>query len=47
MAEQERYKRLMKKLIRETESSKIQSAEEMIQKLVNELSSEKSYTPNH
>ncbi|SFD97104.1 hypothetical protein SAMN05216238_106221 [Lentibacillus persicus] len=47
MAEQERYKYLMEKLIKETESSKIQSAEELVQKLVNELSGEKSYTPDH
>ncbi|WP_382399518.1 hypothetical protein [Lentibacillus salinarum] len=47
MVEQERYKYLMKKLITETENSRIQSAEEMIQKLVSELSGEKSYKPNH
>ncbi|WP_175284971.1 hypothetical protein [Lentibacillus jeotgali] len=47
MAEQERYRHLMEKLIKETENAKIQSAEEMIQKLVSELSGNKSYTPNH
>ncbi|GGK02935.1 hypothetical protein GCM10007063_26490 [Lentibacillus kapialis] len=47
MAEQDRYKYLMEKLIKETENAKIQSAEEMIQKMVRELSGEKSYTPNH
>lgn len=47
MVEQERYKHLMKKLINETENSKIQSAEEMIQKLISELSGEKSYTANN
>ncbi|HLR62359.1 MAG TPA: hypothetical protein VK097_07945 [Lentibacillus sp.] len=47
MAEQERYKNLMEKLIKETENAKIQTAEELIQKLVSELSGEKSYTPDH
>lgn len=36
--EQEQYKRLLKKVIRETESLKIQSSEELIQALVQELS---------
>ncbi|SFA88016.1 hypothetical protein SAMN04488072_10340 [Lentibacillus halodurans] len=45
MAEQERYKHLLEKLIQETENSRIQSVEEMIQKMISELSGEKSYTP--
>lgn len=37
MKEQEQYKNLLKKLINETENFKIQSSEELIQTLVNEL----------
>ncbi|WP_167751317.1 hypothetical protein [Lentibacillus salicampi] len=47
MVEQERYKHLMKKLIKETESARIQTAEELVKKLVSELSGESSYSPNH
>lgn len=43
MVEQERYKYLMEKMINETENAKIQSAEELIQKLISELSVETSY----
>lgn len=39
MKEQEIYKRLLKKLIDETENHKIQSAEELIQRMVKELTS--------
>ncbi|WP_198020896.1 hypothetical protein [Virgibacillus alimentarius] len=37
MGEQEQYKKILKKIIKETESFKIQSSEELIQSLVNEL----------
>ncbi|WP_176447895.1 hypothetical protein [Lentibacillus sp. CBA3610] len=47
MVEQERYKHLMEKLIKETENKKIQSADEMIQKLISEISGRKSYSPDH
>lgn len=38
MGEQERYKRILKKVIDETENKKIKTAEELIRTLVNELS---------
>lgn len=44
MGEQEKYKRLLKNLIDETENHKIKSAEELIQKLVKELGTNKLYT---
>ncbi|WP_170140780.1 hypothetical protein [Oceanobacillus arenosus] len=37
MGEQEAYKRLLKKVIDETENDKIKSTEELIQKLISEL----------
>ncbi|HLR65647.1 hypothetical protein [Virgibacillus alimentarius] len=37
MGEQEQYKKILKKIIKETESFKIQSSEELIQSLVHEL----------
>jgi mRNA-degrading endonuclease YafQ of YafQ-DinJ toxin-antitoxin module len=37
MGEQEQYKQLLKKIIKEAENMKIQSSEEIIQTLVNEL----------
>ncbi|MEN1967334.1 hypothetical protein WMZ97_04565 [Lentibacillus sp. N15] len=36
--EQEQYKRILKKLIDQTENLKIESSEQLIQALVNELS---------
>lgn len=44
MGEQEKYKRLLKNLIDETENHKIKSAEELIQKLVKELGNTQLYT---
>ncbi|WP_197046561.1 hypothetical protein [Oceanobacillus salinisoli] len=41
MGEQEKYKRMLKRLIDETENHQIKSAEELIQKLVKELSNQK------
>ncbi|MFD1849033.1 hypothetical protein [Oceanobacillus bengalensis] len=41
MGEQEKYKKMLKEVIDETESRKINSAEELIQKLVRELTSNK------
>lgn len=38
MVEQEQYKNMLKKVIHETESFKIQSSEELIKKLIDELS---------
>ncbi|WP_199860709.1 hypothetical protein [Oceanobacillus damuensis] len=37
MGEQEKYARMLKKLIDDTESSRIQTMEELIQQLINEL----------
>lgn len=37
MGEQERYKNMLKKIIDETESEKIQTSEELIRTLVQEL----------
>ncbi|MEC5422874.1 hypothetical protein QGM71_05090 [Virgibacillus sp. C22-A2] len=37
MGEQEKYKYMLKKIIDETESHKIQSSEELIKTLINEL----------
>lgn len=37
MKEQEQYKEMLKKIIDETENFNIQSAEELIQKLITEL----------
>lgn len=37
MEEQERYKELMRKVITETENQKINTADEMIKTLVNEI----------
>lgn len=37
MREQEKYKHMMKKVIDQTENHKIQSSEELIQLLINEL----------
>ncbi|HLR41481.1 MAG TPA: hypothetical protein VK091_07365, partial [Virgibacillus sp.] len=37
MKEQEQYKKLLKKIIHETESLKFQSSEELVQALVKEL----------
>ncbi|WP_165769038.1 hypothetical protein [Virgibacillus profundi] len=37
MGEQEKYKKMLKKVIDETESYKIQSSEELIQMLIKEL----------
>ncbi|WP_170138905.1 hypothetical protein [Oceanobacillus chungangensis] len=37
MGEQEAYKRLLKKVIDDTENDKIQSTDELIQKLITEL----------
>ncbi|WP_205317608.1 hypothetical protein [Oceanobacillus zhaokaii] len=37
MGEQEAYKRLLKKVIDDTENDKIQSTDELIQKLIKEL----------
>nr|WP_200862562.1 hypothetical protein [Priestia megaterium] len=37
MGEQEKYKNLLKKVIKETEDHKIKSTEEMVRALVNEL----------
>lgn len=37
MVEQERYKNMLKKVIDETESEKIQTSEELIRTLVKEL----------
>ncbi|WP_179151878.1 hypothetical protein [Oceanobacillus senegalensis] len=39
MREQEKYTRMLKQLIHETENQQIKSAEELIQKLIKELSS--------
>ncbi|GAB4072964.1 hypothetical protein GCM10028778_06240 [Barrientosiimonas marina] len=47
MADQEQYKNLMQKMIQETENHRIQSAEEMIQKLVSELSGKTTWHPDH
>ncbi|MFD2761214.1 hypothetical protein [Lentibacillus juripiscarius] len=47
MAEQERYKRLLEKLIRETENATIQSADEMVQKLVRELADRNTSAADH
>ncbi len=47
MAEQERYKRLMKKLIQETEDSKINSTEELVQKIIQELKPGSSFSPDN
>ncbi|HLR08864.1 MAG TPA: hypothetical protein VK136_06330 [Bacillota bacterium] len=38
MKEQERYKRILQKVIDKTENDNIQSAEELIQTLIDELS---------
>ncbi|MFC3041513.1 hypothetical protein ACFOGI_14805 [Virgibacillus xinjiangensis] len=38
MGEQERYKHLLKKVIDETENSKIKSSQELVQTLIRELS---------
>jgi hypothetical protein len=46
MGEQELYKRMLKKLIDETESQKIKSAEELIQKMVKELTSNQQLSGN-
>lgn len=37
MSEQERYKNMLRRLIDETESHKIQTSKELVQSLVNEL----------
>ncbi|MBM7600525.1 hypothetical protein JOC34_002936 [Virgibacillus halotolerans] len=42
MGEQERYKVMLEKLIADTENEKIQSSEELIQLLINELKSNTS-----
>lgn len=42
MREQERYKVMLEKLIADTENEKIQSSEELIQLLINELKSNTS-----
>ncbi|MGP4105590.1 hypothetical protein [Virgibacillus sp. L01] len=42
MVEQERYKNMLKKMIDETENSKFQSSEELIQALIQELTNGKS-----
>lgn len=39
MGEQEQYKRILKKIIDQTENLKIQSSDQLIQALVNELKS--------
>lgn len=46
MKEQEIYKKLLKKLIDETENHKIQSAEELIQRMVKELTGKNQTTSN-
>ncbi|GGB55188.1 hypothetical protein GCM10011409_36000 [Lentibacillus populi] len=45
MGDQEKYKLMLKKLIEQTENFKIQSSEELIQALVNELRSD-SFSSN-
>lgn len=47
MGEQEKYKRILKKVIDATESKKIQTSEELIQTLVNELTNKKSLDSTH
>ncbi|GAA0446699.1 hypothetical protein GCM10008983_25730 [Lentibacillus halophilus] len=47
MPEQEKYKRLMEKVIQETDNATIQSAEEMIQTLVYELSNGTNSAVDH
>ncbi|GGN53600.1 MULTISPECIES: hypothetical protein [Oceanobacillus] len=37
MGEQERYKNMLRKIIDETENEKIQTSEELIRTLINEL----------
>ncbi|MFD1039953.1 hypothetical protein ACFQ3N_16395 [Virgibacillus byunsanensis] len=44
MVEQEIYKNMLKKVIDETESFKIQSSEELIQALINEITDSSSKT---
>ncbi|GIP65187.1 MULTISPECIES: hypothetical protein [Bacillota] len=39
MGEQERYKKLLKKVIRETENQNIKSSQEMVNMLIKELRS--------
>ncbi|WP_176555884.1 hypothetical protein [Virgibacillus ndiopensis] len=46
MGEQERYKKMLKKMIDETENFKIQSSEELIQALIYELKESSSLTRN-
>lgn len=37
MREQEKYKKMLKKMIDQTESNKIQSSDQLIQALINEI----------
>ncbi|MBU8790323.1 hypothetical protein NSA56_02980 [Oceanobacillus caeni] len=46
MGEQELYKRMLKKLIVETENQQIKSAEELIQKIVKELTNNQQLSGN-
>ncbi|WP_211316689.1 hypothetical protein [Oceanobacillus arenosus] len=47
MGEQEKYTKVLKQMIDDTESNKIQTAEELIQKLIKELTVSKELSESY